>query len=61
MRMVERGEELRLALEPGDAVGIVDEQIGQQLRDPATLLPLPRTRLRLFHGDLVHVRQRPGT
>jgi hypothetical protein len=32
VRMIQRGENFSLALEPGEAIGIVNEQVGQNLQ-----------------------------
>ena len=43
VRMIERGEDLGLALEAGEALGVVCEQVGQDLeRDVATELRVAR-------------------
>ena len=68
MGMIERGEDLRLSLEPGDALGVVGEAIRQDLnRHVATELRVARA-IDLAHparaqwrGDLVDTEADAGS
>ena len=56
VRMVERGEDLRFALEPGEAIGIVGEGIRQHLhRDVAIELGVARA-IHLAHAAFADLR-----